>query len=149
MKVTASSLYGDGNEYPLKSVVDIDEKKTCFVSGGKLNSWIKYDFIDKKIYPTHYLIRSSHNNKRGSNNMLSWVCEGSNTDEENDWKILDSRNDVSYLNDAGAFHKFEIQISLQPNECYRYLRIRQTKPNASNGNYLVISALEYYGSIIL
>ena len=45
--------------------------------------------------------------------MRSWVCEGSNTDEENDWKILDSRNDVSYIDDAGAFHKFKIQTSLQ------------------------------------
>lgn len=150
VNVSGSSLYKPDppTKWPPKRAAEIDITDSSYISGNLPNSWLKYDFIGSKVRPTHYLIRSKHDLLKGCCHLKTWVIEGSNSDQENDWKILDTRSDITYLGDYGASYKFEIQQSLQQNEYFRYLRIRQTGPNTRNDNYLVISALEYFGSII-
>ena len=125
-----------------KNVVDLDDNQTCFESCNQTNSWLKYDFIYRKVRPSYYSIRSS-NASKGNNHPMNWVIEGSNTDS-NDWTILDTRNNVTSLDDRCASQFFSIQ---KADTFYRYLRIRQTGPNSANYNNLEISALEYFGSI--
>ena len=76
---------------------------------------------------------------------MSWLIEGSN-DAEN-WTTLDSQKNVTYLDGKSLVHTFDIK-ALQKDNFFRYLRIRQTSKNSGNDDYLVISALEYFGSII-
>lgn len=75
------------------------------------------------------------------------MIEGSSTGD-NDWKILDTRENISVLNAQSVTHVFDIQENLKSNEFYRFLRIRQTGKNANKDNYLGLSTLEYFGTII-
>ena len=54
VKVTSSSTYSD--RYP-KYVVDLEDDKHYFTSDCSQNSWVKLDFIDKKIRPNKYSIK--------------------------------------------------------------------------------------------
>lgn len=134
VNVTSSSIW-NGNMYP-KYAVDLQNFSNVFATLSDENSWLKYDFITNKIRPTCYSIRS-----RGEclhNNPTSWIIEGSNTDEDNDWKLLDSRSDVKSLLGLNHVDTFDITTHLEPFESFRFLRIR------SHG-ILVFSTLEYFG----
>lgn len=74
---------------------------------------------------------------------MNWVIEGSNYDS-NDWTILDTRNNITSLDDSCASQIFSIQ---KTDTFYRYLRIRQRGVNSANLYYLQISVLEYFGAI--
>lgn len=135
VKVTSSSIW-NGNMYP-KYAVDLHES-SVFATLDDKNTWLKYDFINNKIRPTCYSIRS-----RGDciyNNPTSWIIEGSNTDKDGEWKLLDSRNDVKSLLGLNLEDTFDITTHLEPIECFRFLRIR-------SHCLLVFSALEYFGQI--
>lgn len=143
--VSGSSECG-GNDRHSKFAVDLDNKQTRFASKNEENSWLQYNFKDRKIHPTHYSIRSKPCGKNDWN-PCHWVIEGSNTGN-NDWKVLDTRSDIKVLDDTSVTHTFDIQEHLEPNECYQFLRIRQTGKNAASNNHLGLSALEYFGTII-
>lgn len=135
--VTASST-GYGNPTDL---VNLENTKLFYTKNCK-DSWIKYDFKNKKVSPVCYLIRSCNYNKDWFH-PKSWVVEGSNTDS-NDWKVLDSRTDCMSLNNRSAVQCFAIQ---QSSDFYRFLRIRQTDTNWIDANIFAMSALEYFGFI--
>ncbi|KAK8887933.1 hypothetical protein M9Y10_038992 [Tritrichomonas musculus] len=142
VKVTSSSVCC--NLYP-KRAVDFDNIDNYFASDDKENSWLQYDFINLRVRPTHYSMRSRNSGGKGYKNPMSWLIEGSN-DAEN-WTTLDSQKNVTYLDGKSLVHTFDIK-ALQKVNFFRYLRIRQTSKNSGNDDLLVISALEYFGSII-
>lgn len=129
------------------NVILLDDKLKYFMSDDRPNNWIKYDFGQFKVRPSHYSIRTWDNGKRGGH-LKNWCIEGSNTDSDDDWKLLDSRNDVTVLDNNNAESTFHIQENLDENECFRYIRLRQTGSNMSGNNYLILNALEFFGSII-
>ena len=108
------------------------------------NMWLKYDFKNIKIRPTHYSIRSRHDGDQGYYHPKSWVIEASNTGNDNDWKILDSQNGVSYLDGRRLTHTFKINQT-GSNEYYRFIRFRQTDKNTGGNHDIRLSALEYFG----
>lgn len=144
VKVTSSSPL-NGVYYP-KNAVDLDNCKQYFCSQNIANTWLQYDFQKQKVCPTHYSIRSRHDDGKNGHHPKSWVIEGSNDNSK--WTILDSQTDSPFLNDRSAVHTFEIKNAEKNREGFRYLRIRYTGPNWYNHNYMVISALEYFGSLI-
>lgn len=146
VKVTSSSSCGAS--YGPKNIVDIHDKNHYFESANFANSWLKYDFVDRKVHPTHYSLRSRHEGGRGCNHLMSWVIEGSNSDNDSDWKILDTRQNVTCLDDKNASHTFDIQENLSPDESYRFLRIRQTGRDSRGYYHLILSALEFFGTLI-
>ena len=124
-----------------RDVVNLENTEAFFTYDIK-DSWIKYDFKNKKVYPVCYLIRSC-NAPKGWCHPKSWVVEGSNTDS-NDWKILDSRIECMSLNNSSTVQCFTIQRS---SDFYRFLRIRQTDKNWYGNDHLAMSTLEYFGFI--
>lgn len=144
VKVTSSSTNGNNLS---KYAVDLDDNQHYFQSHHQPDSWLKYDFKKRKIRPTHYSIRTRHDWGNCSCHPKNWVIEGSNTNNGVDWKILDTRSEVTCLDDKNAVHTFEIQPPLPKNECYRFLRIRQTGFNTGDNFYFTLSALEFFGSI--
>lgn len=128
-----------------KYVVDLDDVTTYFCSSNVRDSWICYDFKDRKVRPGSYSIRSSSDFITGYHHMINWCLEGSN--EGTNWKILDSRFDEQRLNKKGASCNFEISKQGDAIDFYRYLRIRQTGQNAYSQHNLVLSALEFFGSL--
>lgn len=147
VKVTASSTQGNNQEQRPKFAVDFDDFGHYFHSNNEKNSWLQFDFGERKIRPTKYSIRSRHDHGKLNCNLKNWVIEGSNTGKNGDWKTLDTRNDVSVLDDKNASYTFNIKTTLDKNEFFRYLRIRITGPDTGNYYHLVLSALEYFGSI--
>lgn len=143
VKVTASSVYN--GHYP-KTVVDFEDAQHFFESNDKQNSWVKFEFVQRKVKPTHYSIKT-RNAGKGSRHLKNWVVEGSNTNFDNDWIILDFRNDVNLLDGKSIVQTFDIQNILNDNESFRYLRIRQTGCNTSNDNFMTLSALEFFGTV--
>lgn len=127
-------------------MVDLEDCHHYFASNGEQNSWFKYDFKDKKVRPICYSIRTHHISGKNNCHLQHWLIEGSNTDRDDDWKILDSRNNITALNDANRICKFEFKEKLESSQSFRYLRLRQTGVNTSGGHHLNISALEYFGS---
>lgn len=145
VKVTSSSHYA--NYYP-KYAVDFQDRDHYYFSNSQPNSWLKFDFVNRRIHPTKYSIRSRHDDGKSGCHLKCWVIEGSNSGMDNDWKILDSRKDVSELDDRDASATFSLEPDLGKNECYRFLRLRQTGLNTAGNNYLSLSALEFFGSIV-
>ena len=124
-----------------RDVVNLENTRV-FGTYNEQDSWIKYDFKNKKVSPVCYSIRSVNYNKNWRH-PKSWVVEGSNTDS-NDWKVLDSRTDCMSLNNPSTVQCFAIQ---QSSDFYRFLRIRQTDNNWAGSYYLTMSTLEYFGFI--
>ena len=115
------------------------------VEVDKKNAWLKFDFLNRKVRPTNYSIQTI-DLPSGNSHLKSWVIDGSNSDKN--WKILDSRNNETCLDDNLAENTFDIHENLDADEYYRYLRIRQTGLNSRKTSQLIINALEFFGTII-
>lgn len=145
IEVTSSSTYND--RYP-EYIVNFDDNRHYFMSENQLNSWIKIDFKEKKVRPIYYTIQSRNGFGRGCHHLKNWCIEGSNTDLDNDWIILDERNGITSLDNSGAIQTFEIQTKLKKDECFKFLRLRETGVNTGGHHHLTLSALEFYGVLI-
>lgn len=145
VSVTPSSQFTNESIRLAKNVVDFDNLETRLLTGNKENSWLKYDFKDRKVMPTQYSIRSKPFGP-SNDHPTDWVIEGSNNDS--DWCLLDSRSGEKSLCAESVVRTFDIKKAEKGNEYYRYLRIRQTGRNACGYFYLGFSALEYFGTII-
>ena len=145
VNVTASST--NSNRLP-KNSVDLTNMGNYFQSSNQANSWIKYDFINSKVQPTHYSIRNRHD--YNGCHLRNWVIEGSNSggENENEWTVLDSHQNDATLEGQNFSHTFEIKSQQAVKNGYRYLRIRQTGPESNNANHLTFSAIEFFGSLI-
>lgn len=129
------------------NAVDLNDKSRHYSSNGERGSWLKIDFIERKIRPSHYSILTWGNYK-GHSHLQNWVIEGSNTDRENEWEILDSRKNDTSLDDPFAENTFSISTILKSGEFFRFLRIRQTGPNSRGTSQLIINAIEFFGEVI-
>ena len=104
-KITSSTVF---EEYIPSNVTEFDSNHLIFSSLNVKNSWLKFNFIGRKIQPTFYSIKTckSVKGKKGDN-LKSWVIEGSNNDR--DWVVLDERNNNSTLNSDLIVNIFKIQ----------------------------------------
>ena len=108
--------------------------------------WLQFDFKIKKIRPTHYSIKTS--NDHDDQFPVNWCIEVSNTGNKNDWKIIDSRENVTSLAKRDQSDTFEVGLQLSRNENYRYVRFRSTgKTSGENCYNFIISSLEFFGTL--
>lgn len=96
IKVTSSSI---SKQRVPKNILDFSNNGIYFASINEQNSWIKFDFINRKVRPNSYSIRT-WNAPAGSSHLMNWIIEGSNDDLE--WKILDEQKNVSCLDKGNA-----------------------------------------------
>ena len=61
-----------------KYAADFDQDH-YFCSTNAQNSWLTYNFLNRKVRPTHYSIRLSNVYGKGQYNLMNWVIEGSKT----------------------------------------------------------------------
>lgn len=145
--ITSSSINVFGTNYlPMNAVYFNNFEKAVFTSDIP-NSWLMYDFKDRKVKPSHYSIRS-HKLTWSSlckYHLQSWCIEGSNNKEN--WTVLDSRKDDRSLVGKSYANTFEIESGKESNDFFRYLRIRQTNVNSDGKYWLILSALEFFGTI--
>lgn len=142
VKITSSSLLNNDIKYLPKFAADFNDIN-FFHSNREQFSWLKYDFKDRKICPTHYSMKTTYD---VNSSPRSWVFEVSNTGYENDWTILDTQNETTiFMTKQPVSHTFDIQQS--NNEYYRYIRIRTTGKNNNNKDFFSISCVEFFGFI--
>ena len=134
VNVTASSAIG-GN--PPKNAVDPDQSRK-FWSENEPNSWICYDFKERRVIPTSYSIRSSF-----WVSPKSWVIEVSNDGAS--WTEVDRRDNNNDLSDGRETANFK--ISQIPSEGVRFFRLRQTGENHQGHDVLELSSLEVFGTL--
>ena len=141
VNVTASSVHSDHSQP--KNAVDLTTD-SCFWSESKPNSWICYDFKERRVIPTSYSVMSMGGGP-GWNHAKSWVIEVSNDGTENSWTIIDRRDNNNDLNDSFATVNFK--ISRVPSDGFRFFRLRQTGKNHLGNEVLSISSLEIFGTL--
>ena len=140
VNITASSVYG-GSWEP-KNAADL-ETETPYYSSDEPNVWICYDFKGKRIIPTSYSIRSWSGRGPGSMHLKSWVIEVSNDGSQ--WTLADRRLNNNALNGQSLTENFAITEPVSGK--YRYIRLRQIGDNHCHNYYVIISALEIFGTL--
>jgi hypothetical protein len=112
-----------------------------FCSEGLPDQWIRYDFNSLRVRVTHYSLRS-FDCDAGKSHPKSWVLEG--CDDGEHWIELDRRSDNDQLNGRLLVATFDIKTAA----LCRFIRLRQTGPNHSGTNFLVISGFELFGAVV-
>jgi len=126
--VTASSIYNNDSSYGPKNVLKNDSSRR--ISSNLPNSWIQFDFKQRKVYITSYSILNI-------NGLKSWKVEGST--DGSTFEIIDNRVDTTdFQNSNGKLNDPSAQknIPIQPNnKYYRYIRITSKGKNWYNNDY--------------
>jgi hypothetical protein len=137
--ITSGDGYADPT-FPAKNAADL-EVDSFFHSDGTKNEWICYDFLNRRITPSHYTIRSKYNGQVGGSNLKSWVIEGSIDAEE--WVELDRQEASGELNGPGLIVTLPVTESI---EC-QCIRLRSVGKNHANLWDFIISAFEIFGEV--
>lgn len=78
---SSTSIY-HGFDRKAHYAVDFEDDIHYFCSANSAGSRFKYNFKNKKVRPTHYSIKSTKYYEKGEYNLISWVIEGSNNDND-------------------------------------------------------------------
>ena len=116
---------------------------TFFGTKNDKDSWIQFDFKNRRISLSAYSIRGLGGVK--FHTIRSWKLVGSNDKKE--WTEIDTEWDIDALN--GKYHAatFPVRPQSQP---FRYFRIMQAGPNWAGSQYynLAFSQIDFFGDII-
>jgi hypothetical protein len=138
--ITASSAYYEPAFSTPKSVADINFD-SAFATGDEPDSWIRFDFKEKKVVPTHYSIGSAAKGMVQHFNLRRWVIEGSVNGAE--WIILDKQDENNELTAKPVTRTYP----LTGNRQLQFIRLRQTGKNHNGSDNLAISFFEVFGSL--
>jgi hypothetical protein len=137
--ITASSTYGGF----AKNAADLSAD-SCWYSNNEDNSWLRYDFKDMRIKPTHYSVRSRCNGALNDNYPKNWVVEISN--DGSTWTTIDERRNNSDLKGGNLTRTFTVS----PCDYCRFIQIKQQGPTWFSGGihyYFIISLFEIFGAV--
>ena len=141
VNITASGVT-DGREP--KNVANLG-KDGDYCSKNEQNSWICYDFKDRRVIPRSYSIMTYCGGRDSGHHLQFWVIEGSNDGTENSWTEVDRREKNSDLKNPYATANF--RIANVPSEGFRFLRLRQTGKDHRGYHFLVFCSLELFGTL--
>lgn len=110
-------------------------------SANEPNSWIMFDFQKYSLQLKNYTIKSDGN---GANHLQSWVIEGSN--DNKNWTLID-RKSTKALCENYVIKTF--QCNVKNSSSYRFVRLKQIGENSNYLNYLMISNIEFFGTLEL
>jgi hypothetical protein len=112
-----------------------------FYTQNSPNSWIQFDFKDRLVCLTHYALKSDGH----YGHLVEWTVSGSK--DGNSWTIVDYQK-TQALNGRLLTKLFECGDKSSDSEFYRYFRLTQTGKNSSGTDYLLLSNIEFFGSIV-
>lgn len=138
-----------------KFACQLDDLTKYYHSNDSPNGWLQYDFKERRVRPTHYAIRCRNNydgiklypNEDSGSSPRDWMIEVSNTGHENDWKKIDERKNDRSFSIRNTTEIFYVREKLEPNECFRFIRIRNHGKASDDRDFLIISAFEIYGDL--
>ena len=113
-------------------------------SNDEPNSWVSFDFKEKKISLSSYTLKSRID--ADCLHPVQWEIEGSN--DESSWNSLDSRNTREQ---CGTGVVMNYSCNKGNHGFYRFIRMRQTGENSSGSgrHYLMLSQIELSGKLLL
>ena len=130
--ITSSSHYcGD-----IASIVGPNDG--YFFTNNEANSWIQFDFIERKVLLDSYTIKSTNYNANDWH-LKNWILEVSN-DGEN-YEEIDRHENCDLLNGRLKTETFKVSC-LTPQ---RFVRLKQTGPTWNGNYYLAINHIEFSG----
>jgi hypothetical protein len=139
VEVTASSTAAFTQA---KDAADLNTD-SCFVSAchysdvpNAPNNWLRYDFKNRRIVPTHYAIRTT-----GNSSLRSWLVETSLDGEH--WVEIDHKENNAKLNGYRVTKTFAVRAA---GKC-RYIRLVNVGSNHQGNDCLSISAFEIFGKL--
>ena len=136
VNITASS-----NQYNETYQVTDYDWLGSWSTGWDPNSWICFDFKEKRIGLTGYTLKSR---PAGPNygHPVQWVVEGSN--DGSNWREVDRRN-TQDLNGKSIVKTYSCGSG--KDESFRFIRLRQTGKNAGGNDFLMLSGIEFFGTL--
>jgi hypothetical protein len=137
-KFLSSTVWSDCS---LKNILDFKSTSKGFATKNVTNSWIRIDFLNYQINPTHYSILTRTD--WDGCHLRSWVIEGSNDSGQN-WTELDRQSQNCELNGVGVVRTF----SIVNNSTVRSIRIRQTGVDSNGYNHLILKCIEFFGTLL-
>ena len=140
LRMDASSVYPDPS-FTLRNAVNRGANNNAFESQDVSGSWIRLDFLSRKLKPNRYSVRARPDSANWF--LRSWVLEGSN--DASAWTALDTRVNDTTINAQGAWGTFTCVAT----EFYKYIRLRQTGVTAQGSHFLAIGEIELYGQLTL
>ncbi|KAK8887461.1 hypothetical protein M9Y10_038506 [Tritrichomonas musculus] len=140
VKITSSTA---SNGYGGQNVIFYEDKDKYFYTSNEANSWLCFDFRERRVIPTDYTVRSCPWDPN-NDHPKSWVIECRN--ENSSWKTVDEQKDCPHLNGKSFVHTFK--INGQMSEGFQYIRMRATGPNWENDKDLDLESFEIYGRLI-
>jgi len=106
------------------------------------NSWIQFDFKERKVSITSYSMNDYYRIK-------SWKVEGST--DGSTFEIIDNKVDTTdfqnsnyQFNDPSAQKNFPVQPN---NKYYRYIRITSNSKNWHNSDHFLLYRVEFFGFV--
>jgi hypothetical protein len=111
-------------------------------SMNSANSWIQFDFKNREVFINRYALKP---HKGSSNFLVQWTLAGPR--DGTVWELIDSRNTQELVK---ALDSKMFDCSSQSNErrFYRYIRLTQTGKTSSGQDYLILTNVEFFGSLI-
>lgn len=109
------------------------------------DSWIIFDFGERKINLSSYTIRSNGGSINGHAHPKTWKILGSNDNEQ--WETINEQTNNPILNGPNKQHRFECQ---QTSKYYRYIQYKQEDSWDDDKRYqyvVYLTCIEFFGSI--
>ena len=142
IEITSNSIYCYDDGYHPKNLVNYNQSPyTFYHSNGDANTYIRFDFKDKKIQVDSYSIQS-YNYGPNCGHLRNWVLEVSNDSDH--WEVIDSHSNDSSLNGGNIIKTFHTNKS---ESFYRFVQIRQTGQSWRNDYYVYFPYVEFYGKL--
>jgi hypothetical protein len=147
--VTVKSLYRGKVDDIVNKDCNYNNKNDFYYSNNSPDSWIMIDLGSHcKANIKSFDIRHYNYASFALKNCELSVSNSSNADS-NDWVTIFSKSDntpiYSYLTPYATAHINCNEVS----GSYRYIRLKQTGPNSSGGNQLILSGIELYGDLTI
>jgi hypothetical protein len=121
----------------------VDYNWTNFWYGrNSANSWIQFDFKNREVSINRYALKP---HKGSVNWPVQWTLAGSR--DGTAWESIDSRN-TQELVQASDTKTFDCSDQSNDPRFYRYIRLTQTGKNSSGDHYLLLTNVEFFGSLI-
>ncbi|KAK8839940.1 hypothetical protein M9Y10_031655 [Tritrichomonas musculus] len=144
IEITSNSIGSDDIDYHPKNIIDY-HSNNFYYSKDIDNTFICFDFKDKLVQLSSYLVKS-FGNTANFQHLRNWVVEGSMNGD--DWQIIDRHDNDPTLNGSHIVHSFDVND--EKNDFYRFIRLRQIGNSwchFGNHSLLALDSIEFYGKL--
>jgi hypothetical protein len=135
VRITSSSVDGDDPQFAPGYVAHISGS-TFFRSRDEPDQWVCWDFGQERVRLKSYLVSAS--------GLRGWVLEGSADGAY--WAEIDRQENVYSFQNGFGQATFPVPARRGEAE-FRFIRLRQTSQAHGGGNVLVLSLVEFFGTL--